>query len=169
MPTAHRQERAPAAVLARGTLGDVGDEDDAHWAYMRWQVETSEYRDRLLALARASSNYAGAESRHEVKELVVFGVGPPSDAMVAMIREAPSNIRVAWHEAPYSLEQLGPEARRLMVEHPARLDSAGAWYDGTCIEVITTDAELLGAEDPGRILGARYPVRVNFGRPAVAL
>jgi hypothetical protein len=147
----------------------MGDGDDAHWAYMRWQSETSEYRDRLLALAPGSSRYAGSESRPEVQELVVFGVGRPSEAMVAMIHEAPSNIRVVWHEAPYSLEELGPEARRLMTEHPARLNGGGARYDGTCIELTTTDAELLGADDPGSILGARYPVRVEFGKPAIAL
>jgi hypothetical protein len=147
----------------------MGDDDDAHWAYMRWQSETSEYNHRLLALARDSSHYAGSESRPGVQELVVFGIGRPSEAMVAMIREAPSNIRVVWHEAPYSLEQLGPEARRLMTEHPARLNSGGARYDGTCIEFTTTDAELLGADDPGSVLGARYPVRVEFGKPAIAL
>jgi hypothetical protein len=156
-------------VLARGTLAHVGDDDGAHWAYMRWQAETSEYRERLMALAQDSPQYAGSEQHPEVRELVVFGVGRPSEAMVAMIREAPWNIRVVWHEAPYSLEELGPEARRLMTEHPARLNSGGARYDGTCIEFTTTDAELLGADDPGRILGARYPVRVEFGTRAIAL
>jgi hypothetical protein len=163
------QKRVSSTVLARGTLGHMGGDDDAHWAYMRWQSETSDYRDRLLALARDSSHYSGSESRPEVQELVVFGVGRPSEAMVAMIREAPSNICVVWHEAPFSLEELGPEARRLMTEHPARLNSGGARYDGTCIEFTTTDAELLGADDPGRILGARYPVRVEFGTRAIAL
>jgi hypothetical protein len=44
-------------------------------------------------------HYAGSELRHETRELIVFGVGAPTGAMVALIREAPSSIRVAWQEA----------------------------------------------------------------------
>jgi len=144
----------------------MGDDDGAHLAYMRWQIETSEYRERLMAIAQASPQYAGTEARPEVREFVVFGVGRPTAAMVAMIGEAPSNIHVTWHEAPYSLEELGPEARRLMTEHRTRLNMAWARHDGTGITVTTTDAELLATDDPGKILGARYPVSVEFGEPA---
>lgn len=133
---------------------------------MRWQSETSEYVERLMAIAQDSPSYAGSESRPEVHELVVFGVGRPSAAMVAVMGEAPPNIRVTWHEAPYSLVELGPEARRLMSEHRGRLNSGGARHDGTGITVTTTDAEILAADDPGQMLGARYPVSVEFGEPA---
>ena len=144
----------------------MGDDDGAHWAYMRWQAETSEYRERLMALAQDSPQYSGSEQHPEVRELVVFGVGRPSAAMVAMIGEAPPNIHVTWHEAPYSLEELGPEARRLMTEHRTRLNMAWARHDGTGITVRTTDDELLAAVEPGDILGAHYPVIVEFGEPA---
>jgi hypothetical protein len=144
----------------------MGDDDEAHWVYMRWQSETSEYRERLMAIAQDSPSYAGSESRPEVRELVVFGVGRPTDAMVAIIREAPSNIRVTWQEAPYSLEELASEARRLMTAHRGRLNMGSARHDGTGIELTTTDKELLAADEPGEILGARYPVSVEFGGPA---
>jgi hypothetical protein len=133
---------------------------------MRWQSETSEYRERLMALAQDSPQYSGSEQHPEVRELVVFGVGRPSAAMVAMIGEAPSNIHVTWREAPYSLEELGPEARHLLTENRPLLNMASARHDGTGITVRTTDAELLAADDPGNILGAHYPVSVEFGEPA---
>ena len=41
-----------------------------------------------------------------------------------------------------------------------------ACHDGTGIKLTTTDAELLAASKPGEILGARYPVSVEFGGPA---
>lgn len=144
----------------------MGDDDGAHWAYMRWQVETCEYRDRLMAIAHDSPQYAGSEARPKVRELVVFGVGPPSAAIVAVMAEAPPNMHVTWQEAPYSLEELGPEARRLMSEHRGRLNSCGARHDGTGIDLTTTDRTLLEADDPGKILGARYPVSVEFGELA---
>jgi hypothetical protein len=143
----------------------MGD-DEARWAYMRWQSETSEYVERLMAIAQESPSFAGSESRAEVQELVIFGVGRPTQAMVAIMSEAPSNIHVTWQEAPYSLEELAPEARRLMTAHRGRLNMGSARHDGTGITLTTTDTELLAADEPGEILGARYPVSVELGGPA---
>jgi hypothetical protein len=130
----------------------------------RWHNETREYTDRLLASAQSSPRFAGAEFKFENRELIVFAVGIPSEAVAALIREAPANIRVTWQESPYSHAELNAEVRRLMDQEPAlRLTTGGAPHDGTCIDFTTTDVELLSADDPQTMLGARYPVAVAYG------
>ena len=66
---------------------------------------------------------------------------------------------MTWREAPYTLAELTDEVLRLLTEQPAtRLTGGGAHHDGTGISFTSTDAELLKAADPRRVLGARYPV-----------
>jgi len=45
------------------------------------------------------------------------------------------------------------------LEHPRDL-AGGALHDGTGISCTSTDAELLEADDPRKVLGTRYPVIV---------
>lgn len=140
------------------------DDEDPGAAQRRWQSETHDYRDRLLASAQASPGYAGAELKHNMKELILFAVGNPDDATAALIREAPSNIHVTWTEAPFTYTELTDEVLRIMHEQSSiSLNSGGARHDGTGIHFTTTDKELLSADDPREVLGARYPVSVEFG------
>jgi hypothetical protein len=88
-----------------------------------------------------------------------------ADADVAAVQWVRS-VSGLWQEAPQSLEELASEARRLMTAHRGRLNMGSARHDGTGIKLTTTDAELLAADEPGEILGARYPVSVEFGGPA---
>lgn len=101
--------------------------------YERWQIETGEYRERLLTVAQASSGYVGAELR------------------------------------PETHEELTAEVRRLITQKPSRLTSAGPRSGGAGIQVTTTDRDLLTTDDPTGMLGARFPVTVQYGEPAVAI
>ena len=140
---------------------------DAHAVEEDWQSETAEWRDRVITAAEASAGYAGAELRHETRELLIYSVAGPTDSMAALIREAAPSLRVTWREAPYTLVELTAEVRRLMAEQRARLNSAGARHDGTGIQVTTTDTELLRAPDPQGLLSARYPISVHRGVPPI--
>lgn len=151
----------------KGTLDDMGD--GAHEGYDRWQSETATWRDRLLLVAQASTDYAGAELKNETQELVIYSVADPTDAMAALIRAASPTIRVTWRNAPHTLAELLAEVRRLMAEQPGRLVSASPRIDGTGIWSTTTDAELLATDDPQASLGARYPISVEYGEPPSAI
>jgi len=142
---------------------------DTHAVDEGWQSETAEWRDRLVTAAQASAGYAGAELRPKTRELVIYSVGGPTDSMAALIRDAPSSIRVTWREAPYTLVELTAEVRRLMAEQRARLSSAGPRHDGTGIQVTTTDTELLRAHDPQGLLSSHYPISVHSGEPPIAM
>lgn len=65
-------------------------------------------------------------------------------------------------------EQMVAEVDRLMRVHLARLVSGMVSEDGTRLDFTTTDHEVLSAEDPRTLLGARYPVHVEYGEPPVA-
>ncbi len=65
-------------------------------------------------------------------------------------------------------EDMQAEVDRLMRVHLTRLVSGCVSDDGTRLDFTTTDGELLTAEDPQTLLGARYPVSVAFGEPPVA-
>ena len=152
-----------------GLLCLVDEDPDEMMEGLRWQQETSSYRDELLEIAQASRDFAGAELRHTTRELIVFSAGPPPHEASALLHGAPPNIQVRWREAPYSLRDLTTEVQRLMREQAGLLHTAGPRHDGSGIDVTTTDQELLASDDPSRMLGARYPIRVDFGeRPIPA-
>jgi hypothetical protein len=134
-----------------------------------WQIETDAYRERVLEMARSFSSYAGAELRYETRELLVFGVGEPTAAMVALMSEAPPNIRVSWHAAPYSLAELTSEVKRLMTALRGRLYTGGARHDGTGLTFTTDDRSLLEADDPQAALDTLYPVNIEYGEPVILL
>lgn len=152
-------------VLAGRDLHTVfmSQEDDE-----RWESETSDYCERLLGTAESSPRFAGAEIKYESRELIISGVGPPSDEIAALIDEAPSSIRVTWKEVPYTLAELTNEVLRIMDQRP-RIYGGGARDDGAGISFRTTDAELLASDDPRQALGARYPVSLEFGGPLTLL
>ncbi len=84
------------------------------------------------------------------------------------MEEAPSDLVVAWKEAPYSLEKLSAEMRRLWVKVRGQFNQGGARHDGTGIDFTTTDRKVLDADDPQAVLGTQYPVSVQHGEPAMA-
>ncbi len=135
----------------------------------RWQRETAEWRDRLLTAAQASAGYAGAELRREARQLVLYGVGRPTTAISALIREAAPSLEAVWHEASYTCAELDAEVQRLMRQEPGRLSSAGPLHDGSGIHIMTTDPALLLADDPQAELRARYPITVEHGERPVAI
>lgn len=137
----------------------------------RQTAKTPDYRERLIEAAEASPRFAGAELRNDSSELHLFGVGSPSPRLAALLEEAPLNVRVSWHAAPYSRAELTAEVQRLM-NTPAlgtRLYSGWARHDGTGVTFTTDDQSLLAAEDPQRMVGATYPVTFERGRPATAV
>ncbi len=85
-------------------------EDAEYELHERWHIETAEYSSRLLGAAQACQRYAGAELRFESRELIIFAAGGPNEATAALVREAPSSIRVTWQEAPYTFAELTAEA-----------------------------------------------------------
>jgi hypothetical protein len=86
--------------------------------------------------------------------------------LVAIMEEAPSDLVVAWKEAPYSLEELSAELLRLWVKHRGQFNQGGARHDGTGIDFTTTDRKVLDADDPQAVLGTQYPISVQCGEPA---
>ncbi|GAA0974360.1 hypothetical protein ENKNEFLB_02311 [Nocardioides aquaticus] len=144
---------------------DGGDHDHLE----PWTTETGDYYDRLVSLVQDSPAYAGAELVDGEQELVIFTVGTPSNRIAALIRAAPSSLRVTWRDAPYTSAELTDEVLRLMRERPARVSGGHALHDGTGIRLMGTDAELLAAEDPRELLGAMYPVTIERGGPAAFL
>lgn len=80
--------------------------------------------------------------------------------------EAPSDVRVIWREAPYTLAELTTEVLRIFDEGPAGLNSGGACRDGTGLVFTTEKADLLCVEDPQAALGTRFPVRIEYGERA---
>jgi hypothetical protein len=145
--------------------------EETYREHVRWQTETDDYRNRLVEIAEASPSYAGSEIRHETREFLVFGVGEPTAALVALIDEAPSSIRVSWHTAPYSLAELTAEVKRIMTATAlrARLYTGGARHDGTGMTFTTDDRSLLDADDPQVALGTVYPVNIEYGKPVTLL
>lgn len=141
-------------------------DEEAYRAHERWQHEIDDYRNRLMEIAQASERYAGSEIRHQTRELIIFGVGRPTQALAAMMDEAPPNVHVMWKEAPYSLGELTAEMRRIMFGHRGQLNQGGARHDGAGIDFTTTDRRLLEAEDPQAALGTRYPLSIRYGEPA---
>jgi len=142
--------------------------EEAYREHKRWQIEIDDYRNRLMEIAQASPSYAGSEIRHETRELLVFGVGEPTAALVALMDEAPANIRVSWHAAPFSLAELTAEVQRIMTSTAlrGRLYSGGARHDGTGMTFTTDDRSLLDADDPQAAVGTHYPVTIEYGEPA---
>jgi hypothetical protein len=141
----------------------VGEE--AHRRHERWEREIDDYRNRLMESAQATAGQAGSEIRHEARA-IISGVGDPSEVLVAIMEEAPSDLVVAWKEAPYSLEELSAELLRLWVKHRGQFNQGGARHDGTGIDFTTTDRKVLDADDPQAVLGTQYPISVQCGEPA---
>jgi hypothetical protein len=133
----------------------------------RWQSEIGDYLDRLIEAARASTLHAGAELRADTREMILYGVGVPDNALVTVMTDAPSNVRVVWREAPYTRTELSAEVERIVTQQPTRVNSGWPRTDGTGVDFTTTDPELLGAEDPQTALGARFRVRVEYGGSAI--
>lgn len=129
-------------------------------------MESQDYIDRLLAAALDSSRHTGSRLHEDVRQVILYGVGGPSDALVSVLDEAPSDVRVIWREAPYTLAELTTEVLRIFDEGPAGLNSGGACHDGTGLVFTTEDPELLGVEDPQAALGTRFPVRIEYGERA---
>lgn len=134
----------------------------------RWQLETSSYREQVLRLARSSPLFSGAELIPESQELRVFGLGEPPAAVANLVERAPENIRVVWRAAPYSLEELLAEVRRLLSTQRGRVSGIGPRHDGSALLVTTTDRALLESGDPQAILGTVYPVVIEEGDVPVA-
>jgi hypothetical protein len=136
---------------------------------MGWQMETDAYRAKVLEMARSSPRFSGAELRYETRELLLFGVGEPTAALIALMDGAPSNIRISWHAAPYSLAELTSEVKRIMTASRGRLHTGGARHDGAGLTFSTDDRMLLEADDPQAALDSRYPVTIRYGEPVIPL
>lgn len=140
---------------------------EAELEYVRWQSAVSTYVDEVSEIARASPSHTGTRLDHANRELVVFGVGDPSDALVNVMTRAPESIRVTWREAPYTSEELTAEVLRILSGHGGRLNSGWPLTEGTGIGFTTTDQSLLDARDAQAMLGARYPVIIKYGGRAI--
>src|SRR4051794_13265957 len=125
---------------------------------MRRQASTADYLDEVLEIARASPMHTGSRIDHANRELVVMGVGEPTEALANVMMRAPQGVRVTWQEAPFTSEQLSAELRRLMSEQGARLTSGWPLTGGTGIGFTATDRSLLDSQDPRSALGSNYPV-----------
>ena len=75
-------------------------------------------------------------------------------------------IPVTWQEAPYAAAELSDEVLRLMSAEHGRLTSGWALADATGVGFTTRDQSLLDAQSPQGLLGARYPVTIEYGGPA---
>jgi hypothetical protein len=141
---------------------------EASLDHERWQSDTADYRDRLMQCAEAAPGYAGAELRHESRELLLFGVGEPSASVIELMDEAPDDVRVSWHPAPYSHAELMAEVQRITATATwrSRLHSGWARHDGTGVVFTTEDRSLLDADDARLALGATCPVTIEHGGPA---
>jgi hypothetical protein len=132
-----------------------------------FQQHIEPYLNRLLPVFEESGANAGAELDHDRRELVLYGVGEPSAALVALMAEAPAGLAVRWRSAPYTRDELVPEAERIMRSFD-NLNTGGPRTDGTGLEFTTTDADLLATDDPQAALGSRYPVKIRHGaRPSL--
>jgi hypothetical protein len=142
--------------------------EEANMEEERWQSDIDDYCNRLMEVAQASPSYAGSEIRHETRELLVFGVGEPTPALVALMDEAPAYVRVSWHAAPYSRAELTAELQRIMTTTTlrGRLYTGSARH-GTGMTFTTDDRSLLDADDPQVALGTPYPVTIEYGEPVV--
>jgi hypothetical protein len=120
-----------------------------------------------MEAAESGSGFAGAELREQSRELAVFGVGDPPPALVTVMDDAPDNVRVTWHRAPYSLAELLTELRRIMTAYP-QIHAGGPNHDGTGISLVTDDRSLLDAPDARAALQALYPVTIEHGGPVTA-
>lgn len=150
-------------------LFDMNEGADEVADQLRWQQSTSNFRRALLDVVEASEGFAGAELRPVDHELIIYSAAPVPDAAAELLRSAPPGVRVHWEVAPHSLQELTAELGRLVRVHAGRIHSAAARHDGSCIEVTTTDRELLTSKDPRQMLGARYPIHVSHGeRPVPA-
>ena len=165
MWTPQRRSRLLAGAISSATVVNVSRETRREEE--RWQIATSSYVREVLEVARASPKHTSARFDHANRELVIVGVGEPAEELAKVMRRSPENIRVIWQEAPYTLDELSAEARRILAAHPGRLHGAGPTHDGTGIRLRTNDAELLSADDPQAALGARYPVTIEYGGPVV--
>lgn len=126
----------------------------------RFQQRMAPYVTRLLEAFEESGAQAGSEIDHDRRELVLYGVGEPPAALLAVMAEAPDGLRVQWRPAPYTRDELVAENERIMATC-SRLHTGGPRPDGTALEFTTTDAALLAAADPQTALGSRYPVRIR--------
>jgi hypothetical protein len=142
---------------------------DTHGDRRRWGDETGDFRDRLYAVAAASTNYSGSVVDHDKRQVVVHGVGAPTEELAAVMDEAPPTINVTWRQCAHTLVELTDEVLRVMAEHPNQLNSGGARSEGTGIQFTTTDRVSLGSADPTRALGARYPVTLQYGGRPIPL
>ena len=133
---------------------------------MRWQIATSDYVNEVMEIAEASPMHTSSMIDHARQELVIVGVGEPPEALANVMKRAPENIRVTWQKAPYTLAELTAELLRILNEQPKRFHGGGLRHDGTGIRLSSTDAGLLAEPDPQAILGARYPVTIEYGGPA---
>ena len=133
----------------------------------RFQQRIEPYTNRLLKAFEESGAHAGARLDHDRRELILYGVGDPTAALVAIMAEAPDGLGVQWRSAPYTRDELVAETQRLM-RASSKLNTGGPRTDGTALEFTTTDAELLAADDPQGALGSRYPVTIRHGeRPSL--
>jgi hypothetical protein len=132
-----------------------------------WQSENLDYIDRVVEAASTSTIHAGAEVRPDTQELILYGAGFPEQALVSIMNEAPPNIRVVWHEAPFTLTELLSEVDRILTRATDVLNSGWPLHDGTGIGFTTTDPALLAADDPQAAVGARFPVTFEYGGPAI--
>lgn len=127
-----------------------------------FQQRIGPYVERLLTAFEQSTAHAGAELDNDRRELVLYGVGEPPAALQAIMAEAPDELRVQWRAAPYTHQELVAEVQRIMTAFD-KLHTGAPRTDGTALELTTTDAELLAADDPQAALGCRYPVTIRHG------
>ena len=133
----------------RGTLGDVKREQS--------RSRIGPYVDRLMAVFGASANYADAEVQPKRKRVLLYSVGEPTPAVVAIIARAPDMLEVVWRPAPYTCVELCSEVERLMEAFPQLL-MREPQDGGAGLEFGMLDRELVDAEDPVRESQARGPL-----------
>lgn len=170
-PPGHRQLRS--SFNAADECAWVGHNrtmsEEAEREYVRWEIATGAYVDEVMEIAMASPMHTGSKLDHANRELIVIGVGEPTEALANAMKQAPESIRVTWQEAPYTLAELSTEVLRIMSEQGGRLNSGWPLTGGTGIGFTTTDESLLEMRDPQAALRAHYPVTIEYGGSAIPL
>ena len=139
-------------------MSDLSDEE-------RYLMATAADRERLLEVCAESGNFNGAAIIPEDRQLVLYGVGRPSPAVLAAVAEAPPDLTVTWTECPYTVNELKRETERLMELHAGSLHTGGPDRTYSGLAFTTSDDDLLGSADPAAVLGTEYPVTVGEGLP----
>ena len=135
-----------------------------------WQVDTSNYRDSLLAIAQAHGNYTNAILNDVNHTLVIEGTGSPDADVAAKISAAPSTITASWQSVPYTSVQLNNAAYAAASGPNVISTAANDAGDGITITINSSSGNLVHDSSSLRALVADdIPFTIVSGTPPESL